>query len=671
MKSPLAAPRRITVRGVLIGLAGAMLIAVLAPYNDYVVNNSFLIGSYFPPVVAMGLGAIVLLVNAPLYRFAPKRVLTPGELAIILAIWLAACGIPSQGLLRQLVPMPVAPFSVTGSNPQYHDLLQNMHLPSWLFAVESTDTGHRERIVTAFYNRLQPGEPLPWSAWVRPMLGWGVFAGAFLTALLALACLLRFQWAVNERLPFPITQLELMLIEPPPPGRILNGVFRAKGFWVAMAAVFVIESSVVLHRYFPQQVPSIPFGFDFRAIMGDEPWVRLPDWFKTSNIFFTLVGLTYFTQTRVSFSLWGTAVLLMLGRWLLDPSGTYLPGAAFNDQQLGGAFAFIGGVLWIGRRQWAAIAGAFVGGAQHGRGAPARGEKAAALFLTAAVIVMVGWLIVVGCSIGLTLAIVAMILAAHVITARVVAETGLAFIRVPFGVDQVLTALPASLLTPRDAFLYGTAHYGFMQAGRESELTFAMHALNVVDKAEESPAPRGLTGMLGAAVAVAAIACVVMSIWCYYHYAVSLDQTDTTGVLNVWGTRYWIHNFLVDFPTQVQRGVWNAKPYNPWVQIAIGIGVMTVLQTLTWRFTAWPFLPVGFLLATSGYINIAWFSLFLGWIAKLIILRLGGAKLFSDLKPVFIGLIFGEALATAVWLIVTLVLAFTGQAFHVVRFLPQ
>ena len=82
-------------------------------------------------------------------------------------------------------------------------------------------------------------------------------------------------------------------------------------------------------------------------------------------------------------------------------------------------------------------------------------------------------------------------------------------------------------------------------------------------------------------------------------------------------------------------------------------------------------LPVGFLMAQSWYIQSAWFSLFLGWGAKVVILRFGGAKLFNDLKPFFIGLIFGEALATGLWLIVTLMVALSGAEFHVVRFLPQ
>src|SRR5687768_6570853 len=94
--------RAITWRSVIFGLLISVGIVTLTPYNDYVVNNSFLVGSYFPPIVALGMLALVLLVNGPLHRYAPRLALAPGELAIVMAMALISCSIPSQGLMRQL-----------------------------------------------------------------------------------------------------------------------------------------------------------------------------------------------------------------------------------------------------------------------------------------------------------------------------------------------------------------------------------------------------------------------------------------------------------------------------------------------------------------------------------------------------------------------------------------
>jgi hypothetical protein len=566
----------------------------------------------------------------------------------------------------------VAPLDIAGTDPAYHKLLNEMKLPQWMFAASSTETGHHELSVKAFYNRLTDSESIPWGVWIKPIFGWGLVAAAFLVAMLSLACLLRFQWAVNERLPFPIAQLQSMLIAPPQKGRAFNDVFSNKGFWLAALFVIVLQSSAALNAYFPESVPKMPFGFNLTNVFSEHPWVYLPGWLKSASIYFTLLGVSYFTQTRVSFSLWGTAILLALIRWPLAIAGTDLTEAAYNDQALGASFAFIAGVLWIGRHHWMVIARAVVG-----RNRPNEAHGAFVSYRTAAIAFLIGvagmaaWLMVVGCSWWLTALIVLMILMAHTITARVVAETGLAFVRVHVGMNQLLVATREPMISPREAFVYGAMHYGFMQSARESTLTFAMHGLNVIDDTEPSPRDRkAVIPILSTTLVVAFIACVIASLWCYYTYSLPLDDA-TAGVLNPAGTRIWPRAFLMDFPTQASKPLWPVLAHSPWKQILIGIVIMITLQMLTWRFSAWPLMPVGYLLCTSWYVTSAWLSLFLGWLAKVLILRFGGSKLFNDLKPVFIGLIFGEALATGIWLIITLVLALNDRELHIQRFLPQ
>lgn len=76
-----------------------------------------------------------------------------------------------------------------------------------------------------------------------------------------------------------------------------------------------------------------------------------------------------------------------------------------------------------------------------------------------------------------------------------------------------------------------------------------------------------------------------------------------------------------------------------------------MLQGAALRWTAWPLAPVGYVVASSWYMQVAWFSLLLGWAAKVLILKFGGSKLFMEARPLFVGMVFGEALAAGVWLI--------------------
>src|SRR4051794_19320421 len=56
----------ITWRSVTLGLAGVVVICGLTPYNDYALNNTFMVGNNLPLGVVMLLFIMAVCVNAPL-----------------------------------------------------------------------------------------------------------------------------------------------------------------------------------------------------------------------------------------------------------------------------------------------------------------------------------------------------------------------------------------------------------------------------------------------------------------------------------------------------------------------------------------------------------------------------------------------------------------------------
>ena len=96
-------PRWVTWRSVLLGSAAVCLVSTLVPYNDFVVANSNLVGSYLPVVMVLTFFVLIVLINGPLHRFAPRFALRSGELGVIMAMLLATCSIPSQGLMRSFI----------------------------------------------------------------------------------------------------------------------------------------------------------------------------------------------------------------------------------------------------------------------------------------------------------------------------------------------------------------------------------------------------------------------------------------------------------------------------------------------------------------------------------------------------------------------------------------
>jgi hypothetical protein len=88
-------------------------------------------------------------------------------------------------------------------------------------------------------------------------------------------------------------------------------------------------------------------------------------------------------------------------------------------------------------------------------------------------------------------------------------------------------------------------------------------------------------------------------------------------------------------------------------------------------FSWWPLHPVGFLLAYTYPVSRIWFSLFIGWLLKVMIVRFGGARMVQNARPFFLGLILGEAGAAAFWVLVSIVANLLGMEYVKVSLLPE
>ena len=82
----------------------------------------------------------------------------------------------------------------------------------------------------------------------------------------------------------------------------------------------------------------------------------------------------------------------------------------------------------------------------------------------------------------------------------------------------------------------------------------------------------------------------------------------------------------------------------------LGLGglIYSSFTLLRARFVWWPLHPIGLTLASSWPIKMSAFSLFLGWLCKWIIVRLGGIKLYQRARPLFLGLIMGYFTGVAI-----------------------
>lgn len=659
--------RAITFRALLLGSLLAVGVNLVTPFNDYVVVNTFMVGSYLPLALMLAIVFLVMIGNGLLRVLMPRFVLQTGELAVILMMLLVACSIPSQGLLRQLVPSLTTPFYYGNSNPAYFEAMSRAGIPDDLFPASLKDpNAPSSPLIQNFYGKVPDGEPIPYAPWIRPILYWGIYLAGFFSVCIALAYMLRKQWADNERLPFPLVTLQASLIEAPEPGRALNSLFRKKSFWITAAAILIVHSFNALHLY-NDNWPEIPRAYDFRSKLAEPPWSYVSEFIRSSRIYFTFIGATYFIRMRTAFSIWFIYIAFQVYVSFRAAAQIPVPGTQTEDQHIGACIAFMIGMVWVGRSLfWNALKGAF--GFAHTAG---RDQAWAMRLLIAGMIIMFGWMIATGFHPVLALVTLVMVIMAHVVTGRIVAETGIPYLRTNATVLQLAQNLPAASISTRDTFFAGMMSVNGAVQTRESLFGLAQHGMRLLDEVGAMRRRFGWIAIIaGWTLLISLAAGWWSSLTCYYSYAAPISMHSDFTMINQDIATNHCKNALFDSVVSQTGGSFPAKAYDARLHIAIGFVVILILQLGSWTFAAWPLLPIGFILAGTPLITNTWFSVLLGWLAKGILQKIGGNKLVANARPIFIGLIFGEALAAAIWMLITFLLAINGYDYFRYSALP-
>lgn len=660
--------RSITWRSVLLGTLAAAAVCGLTPYNDFVLSDTSLVTGFLPLAAVLAQFFIIVAINAPLHVWAPKQALRTGELTVILLMILVACGIPNWGLMRFLIPTPVAPFRLGQADQAFWRAFVSMELPGWLFPVSDITTGREEDAVKWFY--WSTARPIPWSAWIAPLTAWGIFAAAMFATLVAIARLVIDQWVTNERLPFPLVQVQLSLLEAPKRGRALNDLFLSPWLWIGLGSVFIFHSLNALNLYYPRYFPKIPLGYDFTGFITDrpvsgEPLSFLDNKAKKAALSFIVIGVTYFIRSKVAFSLWGIYLMVNIFNVAWGSSGGIeMPSAAWADQHLGACVAFVAGILWIGREHWKRVL-------RNAIGAGADSQYRLTFWIAVAgCTVMFGWLLVVGVGPLIAICIVLFIVTAHLVVSRVVAETGVPFYRSGIAVSQVYTNLPIGWFTHRDIYFSSVFTVLGPLTTRDSVMAFTTTGLAATKSAEvsEPEQRRGLGWVVAWTVLVGFLVAAPATLYCQYRYATPASE-DIKPARNYFGAEYIPKRDVAPPNVYFGQGKYIGKQHTSWLHISVGFVITALLEFASLRWTAWPILPVGYVAYHGAFIGNAWFSIFVGWALKVMIVRFGGTSLFQKNRPFFIGIIFGEALAAAIWLVINGIIVFSGGEIKSIKIL--
>ena len=76
----------------------------------------------------------------------------------------------------------------------------------------------------------------------------------------------------------------------------------------------------------------------------------------------------------------------------------------------------------------------------------------------------------------------------------------------------------------------------------------------------------------------------------------------------------------------------------------LGGGLMAALIFMRHRFVWWPLHPVGLAVSGTHLLRHVSFTIFLTWLIKLVVIKIGGPSVYRKSKPMFIGLLVGYVL---------------------------
>ena len=615
-----------TRRAFLIGLVMAAIANIWPAYSSLIVHSSR--ADYAHLSTALLIPFLGLLgINLLQERW--RHALSASELLTICCMGMVAALMQGEWLSGYFLGVITAPAYFATPENRWDELLLQ-HIPSWSIVNSRSATA-------GFYEGLPEGGCIPWQPWAAPLFWWGTFLGSVLLASFCLVILLRKQWMEHERLAFPIASVVLELTGGAGPNSSLRALFRSRlfriGFWAVLGVIAWNIAS-----WFVGAIPRLPVLKSRNIRIGRGfPYFLF-------RIHPMTIAFGYFTKSDVLLSIWVFHLLAILQVGVFNRLGFDIGGSdpwcsfhpAVGWQSFGGMIVFVCWGLWIARTHLADVfRQAFT------RNGKADDSEEILSYRTAV------WLLL-GCSAyavlfmhraGMGWAPLAVFwfgtLILYLGLSRIIVESGLVYLRGPISA-QAFTwhLLGIAGMGPLSAV--GLAHtFTFFCDAK----TFGITALAHIPRLAASIAPRRRRLLVPAVL----LACLVgaLSITGFilhqgYHNVGSYNfgsvsfNGSSDGAVGIWRLT----------ANRIQQGTFGTD----WRRVEfLGIGglITGLMFYLRYRFAGFPVHPIGFTISASGVLQSSVSSIFLVWLAKVILLKFGGLERYRKTAPLFLGMLIG------------------------------
>ena len=607
-----------------------------------------------PPVPAV-FCLILLVALAPLSARLLRRGLGNQELMAVYMFLVIAIPPTTFGIVQMLIPFVANPLYF--QTPQDNLLQISEAMPQWFHP-------HDADVVRQLYEGSDDGA-VPWRAWAYPLTMWTVFMTLLFTTCLCLVSVFRKQWVEREHLRFPLLLIPVSIVEKEAPGS-RTAFFRNPLVWVALALVTIHHGFNVMNAYNPA-VKALGVSYPLGDVFTDRPWTA----YRGLNLFHRpqMIGLAYFVSLDVLFSGWFFHLLQPTASMFADVFGLQAD-ARFPYVQQQGTGAYIAMtliLLWVGRGHLSAVVKR---GLSNDRRIDDSGEpmshRWAVFGSVGGFAAIIAWTAAMGFSLRFSIPFFAMVLGFGLVYSRVRAEVGLPSMwAYPFNQHgPTITNLlgTASLVRGGDltnlamlgSFTWISRGYFSSQMGYQIENEALAH--------EGKLSSRGLPAMMVVAFVFGCLIAYDLNLTAYYDLgALVLHGGGAQGGYNIRTAQASWNGY---------SGIVNAAS-PPDLNLNLGVvagAVATVLLVgLRGLWMRSPFSPLGYLAVLNhGYA--LWGPFLITWGLKAIIHRLGGARLFRQLMPFFLGLAMADLLLAGLTRIMMAILGPDILAGYMIHF---
>ena len=603
------------------------------------------VASGIPPIPAVTILALLVALTPLVKRLLPRLALRRREILIIYCMMMIAVPFAATYGIRPFLPrLTVLQYFATPEN-SFAEYAR--HLPPWFAPTEQQD-------IVDMYEGTE-SEATPWGVWVRPLGLWTLFFLALFVTALSMITIMHRHWSQGERLPFPLVQLPMEMVESSAGRGALAGFFTNPVTWVGILLALLYNALNVGNAINPA-IPPIEQNRNLSQFFTERPWTALnPLMLATYPMF---IGFGYLVSQEVCLSIVvftaAAKLLAMLGAAL----GHEQPGFPFFQEQSAGGYVAFGLImLWLGRGHLREVFGAALRpqavaprghSAALGRNAEVddSGEplpyRWAALGLIAGTVFFLGWCSLAGMSWTIALPFWIIVLLFGLTYARVRAEAGIPHDFVyPYRLPQYL-------------ILNAIGSRGVLDAGGAqtmlifSTLSFLsrFHPVQIMTAyqtdAFEVARRSGISrrAMAGGLLIFFVIG-LLFAYWGHFStfYAIGVNALEGR-TMSSWRTQDTVGAYgqmvsMIEHPTAPD---WTKTGW------AMGGALVTLgLVVLRATFLRFPLHPLGYFVALAyGPSTHLWFPFLLVWVFKGLVLKVGGIGTYRRLIPAFIGLSLGH-----------------------------